>query len=90
MKLVRSLSTLVLMACVSILIGCSANESTSGGGTSSNNSAGSGVAGGAVVPDSAGVADVPKSTTDTTTVDPAAPAADSAALPVDPAAPPAG
>ncbi len=48
MKLVRSLSTLVLLACVTITLGCTANESTSGGGGGA--AAGSGVAGGAEAP----------------------------------------
>ena len=102
MKLVRSLSTLVLMACVTILFGCSANESTSG--DAGGGSAGSGVAGGAEAPNAheaestadpvAPTADPAAPTVDpvvpsTPEVDPAAPATDPAAPPADPAVPPA-
>lgn len=48
MRLIRSLGTLVLLGCVSLMLGCNAEESTSGGPGGSP--VGSGVAGGAVVP----------------------------------------
>ena len=91
MKLVRSLSTLVLMACVTILFGCTANESTSGGGGGGGvGSAGSGVAGGAVAPHSHDAEDGHSHDGEAPdahpAVDPAAPPADATA-PVDPAAP---
>ncbi|MEJ7595856.1 MAG: hypothetical protein WKF77_30455 [Planctomycetaceae bacterium] len=49
MKLIRSLSTLVLLGSVSWMLGCTADENTSGPSASAG---GSGVAGGAVVPHS--------------------------------------
>lgn len=49
MKLIRSLSTLVLLGSVSWMLGCSANEETAG---PRGNGGGSGVAGGALMPDS--------------------------------------
>ena len=47
MSLIRSLGTLVLLGCVSAMLGCNANEDTAGPG---GGGGGSGVAGGAVVP----------------------------------------
>jgi len=47
MSLIRSLGTLVLLGCVSLMLGCNADESTAGPG---GGAGGSGVAGGAVVP----------------------------------------
>ena len=92
MKLVRSLSTLVLMACVTILFGCTANESTSGLG-SGGGSAGSGVAGGAVAPHSheaePGHSHEDEAADAHPAVDPAAPAADPTAPATDPLTPPA-
>ena len=49
MKLIRSLSTLVLLGSVSWMLGCTADENTAGPG---GGGGGSGVAGGAVVPHS--------------------------------------
>ena len=49
MKLIRSLGTLVLLGSVSWMLGCTADENTSG---PSGSPAGSGVSGGAVVPQS--------------------------------------
>ena len=51
MKLIRSLSTLVLLGSVSWMLGCTADENTSGPGAGGG-PVGSGVAGGAVVPHS--------------------------------------
>ncbi|MDA1231625.1 MAG: hypothetical protein O2856_12700, partial [Planctomycetota bacterium] len=47
MKLIRSISTLVLLGSVSWMLGCTADENTAGPG---GGGGGSGVAGGAVIP----------------------------------------
>ena len=54
MSLIRSLGTLVLLGCVSAMLGCNANEDTAGPG---GGGGGSGVAGGAVVPHTHDAAD---------------------------------
>jgi hypothetical protein len=60
MKLVRTLSTLVLLACVTALLGCTANESTNGGAGGAGAAAGSGHADGALPPMHEPKADEPK------------------------------
>ena len=93
MKIVKSLSTLVLMAGVAFTLGCAPAESTSGTGSDVAPAAGSGVAGGAEAPHSHAdgtthEAEAPAAApTETPAADPAAPAADPAAPAADPAAP---
>jgi len=68
MKLIRSLGMLVLLGSVSWMLGCTADENTSGPGTGVA-PAGSGVAGGAVVPHSHDGEDVHAHDGDTPQID---------------------